>query len=450
MRGPAVCPLVGRTRSISHCARYTECAQLCGSDERISHTARFRGHRARIVQRIPTRALLTRHAIARPTQRSPAARRRARSRARVTSAAGVTSKAGLRQRVPAERQLPATRAADLVGIALLDLDLGARLAQCEVDRRGWPGDDERDPRRLARRARARTCRPCWRRRRWPRPDRSRRSPRRRLAADDQTGGRRVDDQLVRDPESEPAPTRSASRPAAAVVTPSQRTPSSAAAPSQLGDHRQRRAGSRGRERAGVAVGEDPLARRQQIGPVRGPSPHSPAAPRRGSPGPRAAPPRRCRPASQSESPRRGPGRRPTPRLTAVGRAPRGARSQARRSAPGAGSRARARSRCRTRLRPRSAAHRGSPGANRGGDLLGAAQRQLELLERQQRLVERPQRAPRRTAVPDRSRPTVATARSYGASATELSSARAASRRAERERLSCACDTYCWHRSLPRR
>ena len=89
---------------------------------------------------------------------------------------------------------------DLVGVALLDHDLGAGRAlagrSSRSVRRRRTGSR---PRR--RRARGRRCRPCWPRPRWPRPDRSPRSPRRRSPAAIRPGGGPVDDQLVLDPES---------------------------------------------------------------------------------------------------------------------------------------------------------------------------------------------------------------------------------------------------------
>ena len=131
-----------------------------------------------------------------------------------TSSAGVTSNAGLRTRVPSTRQQRAAGAADLVAVALLDLDRVAG-RQPQVHRRRRPRGHERDPRRAGRQ----------------------REPVRAdlvghvavggdpveagdhrgdLAARDQPGGGGVDEQLVVEPEPARTPTRSAARPAAAA------------------------------------------------------------------------------------------------------------------------------------------------------------------------------------------------------------------------------------------
>ena len=89
-----------------------------------------------------------------------------------TSSAGVTSNAGLRQRRARDRQQRPAGARTSSRVALLDLDRRRRSRAA-----GRPRTTGRRPRTgsapRGRRARARRCRPCWRRRRWRRRGRSR-------------------------------------------------------------------------------------------------------------------------------------------------------------------------------------------------------------------------------------------------------------------------------------
>ena len=158
-------------------------------------------------------------------------------------------------------------AADLFGVALLDRDLRAGRA-LGVDRRGRPRDHERDLRRPEPPAPGRRCRLCSRRRRWRPPGRSRRSRRRARRRRSARRPAESTDELVRDPQLpelvhgqpgalEQRPRLGGDRPAEATAAP------------QLVDHRERRAPTRGRQCAGVAVRQDPPAAREELGAVGG-------------------------------------------------------------------------------------------------------------------------------------------------------------------------------------
>ena len=157
--------------------------------------------------------------------------------------------------------------ADLVRVALLDRDVRAGRA-CSGRSSTWGRRPRTGFRPPARRAPGRTCRPCWRRRRWPPPGRSRRSRRR-----------------PRPPAISPAAAvstiSSCGIPSLASSYTVSRAPWSSgrdsvastlferAAVGQLGDHRERRPAAGRGERARVAVGEDPPGAGEQLGAVGG-------------------------------------------------------------------------------------------------------------------------------------------------------------------------------------
>ena len=205
-----------------------------------------------------------------------------------------------------DRQQRAAGVAHLVGVALLDLDLVAA-GDRRVDRRRRAGDDERDPGR-ARGQRVRV-----------RADLvgdvavgghavAADDDRVDLAAAHEPRGGAVDEQLVGDAGAPQLPDR---QPRALQQRPRlAREHRQLAARGELGDDRQRRAGAAARERAGVAVREDPARPGQQVGAEAGDRRARGVLVRRGSPRPRRARPRRAR-AARRRARRPARGRPPT-------------------------------------------------------------------------------------------------------------------------------------------
>ena len=302
---------------------------------------------------------------------------------------GVTSKAGLRTARAGQR--PARRrAAHLVGVALLDLDVRRRSACAGRPSTPAPATTK-GCRPRARRARARRCRPCWRRRRWRRRGRRRRSRRRPRRGAIRPGGGAVDEQRVRRARPRQLPD---GQPGALQQRPGlarehlHRRPRRAARASTASAVPPARRG----QRAGVAVRQQPPARRRAASAparrdrraggvllgVRSPRPR------------RAAPARRSGPAASAAARTRSTAQA---RLTAVGRAV-AARVAAALERAAVGRR-RPRSPARRPRRSRSAARRARASrADRVGRLRRAGSSvDPALLAGSRRLVEEPHARP---------------------------------------------------------